>query len=80
MPQDWPALCRRMGLELVAMSNSIYGGKCPVCGKDRAFFVWTGKHPVQAMCCECHIKITVRDDGRPAWPSPFETGGKPYVV
>jgi Zn ribbon nucleic-acid-binding protein len=76
MAHDWVALCRKFGLELVDMSKHIYGGRCPVCERDRAFFVWTNTNPVKAQCMECHIKIVVRDDGRPSWPSPFPGSGK----
>lgn len=76
MIQDWGALCRRFGLTLVDMSKGMFGGDCPFCGAKRAFFVWTTTNPVRAICCECHIKIVARDDGRPAWPSPFEGAGK----
>ena len=73
--KDWPALCKRLGLTILPNSSHIYGGDCPFCGAHQSFFVWTGDYPVKAKCMECHIKIIVRDDGRPTWPSPFAESG-----
>lgn len=72
MAQDWAAVCLRLGLEKLAMSKAMFGGRCPICGAEKSFFVWTNEAPlIRAMCYACKVKIKLRDDAYGSWPSPF---------
>lgn len=62
------ALCLRFGLSKLEMSNSIFGGSCPLCGAKRAFFVWLDKNPIIAICYECKIKMKI-------WETDLRNGG-----
>lgn len=75
MPVDWEYQCRRLGLVKLAMSESMFGGMCPICGKEKSFFVWLDRKPIRAICFDgCKISMTVRDNGRP-WQPDSTNGG-----
>jgi hypothetical protein len=68
----WESICLQLGLEKMAMSEAMYGGKCPICGAEKSFFVWTAEAPlIKAICYECKVKIKIRAGGWKTWPSPF---------
>lgn len=68
----WEPICLRLGLEKMAMSTGMFGGRCPICGAEKSFFVWTHAHPtIKAICYACKVQIKIRDEGRQTWPSPF---------
>jgi hypothetical protein len=72
MAVEWELLCVRLGLTKMAMSKAMYGGDCPLCGAEKAFFVWLHNHPIlKATCLKCKVKIKINDGGRESWPSPF---------
>lgn len=62
--RDWAGLCTRLGLRKLEMSRAMFGGNCPVCGAERAFYVWLDdRTKIRASCYTCGIKIRIKDDG-----------------
>ena len=43
----------RNGLHKMDLSNSIYGGTCPFCGRERAFCLWSEKGDYRCYWCGC---------------------------